>query len=133
MHLRSTIHALIWICVPALAGACGSTTEQSLEDGITAESPVTLKVTNDNWQDVNIYLVAGATQRRLGTVVTGNTEVFDLSKVAPTTLTDVEVVIDPIGPPERYSTGRITVAPGQQLDLRVSQYIPQTSFSITAG
>ena len=65
MHLRSTIHAMIWICVPALAGACGSTTEQSLEDGITAESPVTLKVTNDNWQDVNIYLVAGATQRRL--------------------------------------------------------------------
>lgn len=98
-------------------GACAAPQEGRKQE----ETPkTTVQVENRNWLDMTIYVLRGAQRHRLGIVRAASTKVLkipDYLVVGPTTL---QFLADPIGSATTPISQRITVTPGDQVEL----YIP---------
>ncbi len=90
---------------------------------------VALHVSNHNWSNVVLYAVHGGQRMRLGTVVTAT----EADLAVPRDLVIAGTVgfqVHAIGAGFDYATGPIRVRTGQQIDLRVENSLPQTSWSV---
>lgn len=95
-----------------------------------ASSAPTVTVRNDNWLDVVVYLVRGATRVRLGTVTGTSTQTFRLKEGATVGVSPLRIAADPIGSNRGYVSEPIVLAPGQRLELNVASRISGSTFSI---
>jgi hypothetical protein len=92
-----------------------------------------LRVTNNNWLDVHIYVSRdGGLLRPLGVVGSGQSEEFafpagtlDLGRV-------VRIVADPIGGRGIYASGDVTASPGDEVVLVVENALPLSFISVRA-
>ena len=118
-----------FIVVAALGGAMatvqacasGGTTVSSEAAGILASNPnsAVLSVTDNNFQDVDVFAVMDGVSTRLGSVTgAGGSRMFVLnpSYLATGRLT---IVATPIGGGGRASTGTIMVNRGDEVDFTV--------------
>jgi hypothetical protein len=127
IHLAATLAA----CAVLSSVACGRSTHQSTVVSETSpNAPVSVQVTNHNPQDVDVFAVDGDQRWRLGTVTTSQTATFQLPSTAARAGSDLRLVVHPIGGGGEYTTGRVTVSPGDEVELQVAAAIPQTSFRI---
>jgi hypothetical protein len=91
-----------------------------------------LRVTNDNWHDVTIYLVRdGSTMpTRIGTVTGLNSRVLRLRYPAEGW---IRLLIRPHGSNATFTTNAVVVEPGQVMVLTVQNHLAYSSLHLAAG
>jgi hypothetical protein len=91
-----------------------------------------LRVTNDNWHDVTIYLLrdGGAMPTRIGAVSGLNSRVLRL-RHPPAGW--IRLMIRPIGSQASFTTNQVVVEPGQVMVLRVQNHLAYSSLHLAAG
>jgi len=96
-----------------------------------SNAPVTLQVTNDNSQDVDVFATSGGKERhRLGMVTSGQTQSFTVPSTTMHATNTLQLIVHPIGGGGDYSTGPVSVSPGEQVQLHVAPVVNQTSYSV---
>ena len=116
------------------AQACASSgnTVSSEAAGILANNPnaAVLKVTDNNFQDMDVFAVLDGVATRLGTVTgAGGSRMFVLD---PSYLSSshLAVVATPVGGGGRASTGQIVVNRGDEVDFIVQPQLSTSSVFI---
>ena len=132
--IRGWVSAVVVAGAIAVAQGCGSsgTTVSSEAAGILAQNPnsAVLKVTDNNFQDMDVFAVLDGVSTRLGSVTgAGGTGMFvlDPSYLAAGRLA---IVATPIGGGGRASTGSITVNRGDEVDFIVQPQLNTISVFI---
>ena len=91
--------------------------------------PVTVRVTNNNWLDMRIYVVETATQRvrwRLGTVTALSTARFEIPDHLGAELGDLVLVAVAFGSRQRQFTDRLQTWPGAVVDWNINPALSQS-------
>ncbi|HET6232916.1 MAG TPA: hypothetical protein VFE05_22760 [Longimicrobiaceae bacterium] len=117
--LRYLVLAAFVLAVPACASMHGK--------GSMKEDPqqrTTVKVENQAWVDVNVYVVRETQRVRLGQVPAHSTQVFPIPSYLATTAARLAFFVDPIGSPRTAQSYDMSVYPGDQVTLT----IPVTAF-----
>jgi hypothetical protein len=123
--LRNTLVAAV---AAAALGACAPAAEHAKLGN--PESQTTLIVKNNNWQEVVIYMVRGATRARLGSVAGMGTGRFRLSDTMVSSAGDVRIMADPVGSTRSYTSPVIDVLPGAEVELQVQSNILASNFAV---
>jgi hypothetical protein len=89
-------------------------------------------VTNHNSLDVDIFVLAGSARIRLGTVVTSRSQEFNLPPQA-LGAGPVRISADPIGARAAYTSGPLTIADGDRIQLTVNPELAQSTISVEHG
>ncbi len=124
MRMGRSTAALLAACL-SMAPLSGCVRGNAPGDIVPANG-ITVDVENQNFYDMDVYVVADGLATRLGTV-TGNRDesfVLDPSVVAQ----DLRLVATPIGGNGRASSGVLVVAPGQSITFKIA---PQLRNSTT--
>lgn len=109
-----------------LAGGCAhGNTARGDAKGTDAET--VLQVTNNNWSDMNVYVVRGAMRQRLGTVGSLTTSKFKLPRYIFTSPDPVQLVADPIGGARPYMSPPLLVNPGAVVEWRLENNVNLSS------
>jgi hypothetical protein len=94
-----------------------------------APEPVVVVVNNSNYLDVDVFAVRGTQRSRVGSVTGLSSATFSVP--AHYALNgNLQLLVDPIGSSATYLTDRITVSPGQQLELTVAAILRMSSYSV---
>jgi hypothetical protein len=83
------------------------------------DSPVRVEVSSRHALAVEVYAVGGGASRRLGTVHPGMSAQFAIPSNL-TTSGSVELEVSPTASRERFRSGRLLLAPGTIVELRVA-------------
>jgi hypothetical protein len=97
-----------------------------------AAARIAVEVTNNNTLDVDVFVVAGQQRIRLGSVVTGQTQTFELPAQAANA-GQVRLAADPVGSRNAYLSDPVSVADGQKIRFVVAPQIAQSTVSIEAS
>ena len=92
--------------------------------------PVTVAVTNHNWQEIVVYAIVGSSRQRLGTVPAVKHATFQLPTGLMAFPGTVNLLLDPIGSRSTFRTGAIAVGSGQQIRLTVENQITLTNWTV---
>jgi hypothetical protein len=117
------------LAIMALTSACGRSSRQTTTD-LTSNQPVVLKITNENVQDINVFLTQGGDRQRLGMVTTGQTQTFEIPANTLRAGNDLRVQVHPIGGGGDYETERILVNAGETISLQVAPLLNQSRMSV---
>lgn len=109
-------------------GACAPAAQQP--DGPSAAPTSTVRVTNNNWADMNVFVVRNGMRVRLGTVTSLNTTTFRVPSAATRGVTQVRIVADPIGSSRGYVSEVLQLYPGQQVAMTVQNAIQMSSVAV---
>lgn len=104
------------LLVLALA-ACGG--HNTADNGIIPNQPVVLKVQNDSFNDMRIYVLQGGQRLRLGTANGKGVSSFKIPKSFIAGITSLRFEAVPIGANGRAVSEEITISPGQDVELRI--------------
>ncbi|MGD8288675.1 MAG: hypothetical protein PVI31_08645 [Gemmatimonadota bacterium] len=87
-----------------------------------------VQVQNLNQNRIVVDAVSGGIDRRLGEVETGATDDFMLPQTV--SLLDLQILVDPVGPPGSFMTDRINAGPGDLIELAVQPNLGLTTVSV---
>jgi hypothetical protein len=108
------------------AGACAT------NHGSGAAQPperVTVTVKNTNWMDMNVFAVRGTTRSRVGSVTGLTTATLHVpTNLAPDGI--LQFMVDPIGSDGAYVTERISVSPGQRIELTIGTVLRMSTYAV---
>lgn len=93
----------------------------------------TIRISNQNWGDVRIFLLHGGGGRmrsRLGTVTSMNSAEFSIPEQFVMAGTVIQVVAEVIGSSERVATEQVTMQPGLVVDWVIANVISQSNYFI---
>lgn len=126
-----SVRRFSWLFVAGfcLTAACARG-RQLQGGGLAGNGAPTMKVQNDNWLDVVIYIVRGAARFRVGTVGGNSSQTFSLSAAHDLGSSPLRIMADPIGSNNRYLTEPILLGPGQLLEVKVGSPISISSFAV---
>ena len=79
--------------------------------------PTTVRVQNQAFLDVVIYVVRGGVRSRLGLVTASSTAVLTIPKVLVQPLTQLQFIASPIAGQRQPISEEVTVSPGDQIGL----------------
>src|SRR5262245_34662950 len=109
----------------AFAFGCGHAANTRVINGMPAPSDaVVVSVQNNNWQDVDVYAVAGGQRVRLGNVTTAHTSNFLLPggmSLSP----DLRIQLHPIAANRDFVSSRIIANPGDVIEVMVMNALGQ--------
>lgn len=127
---------LLALAVLAVLGttACASAGSQAKAgtpnpDQAPQEKPVLLSVNNQNFADVDVFAIVGQTPERLTMVRSMNTVQVALPLDA-TADGNVQLLVDPIGGFNNFTTEPITVNPGQTVRLTVAPALTMSNWTV---
>jgi hypothetical protein len=108
--------------------ACTSSMERtgSAAGEVAANDAVSVLVTNNNYNDVNVYAVRGGERIRLGTV-TGNSSSTLTMDRAIYGVNDVSLVAIPIGGFGAARSGRLSLSAGDTVEFRIMPVLDQSN------
>ncbi len=116
------------LAAATLLAASTSCAKRGVSSG-PATQPIALDVTNENWLDVDVFVVRGTSRYRLGTV--GGNGSATLSIPASVVVHgEFQLMADPIGSKDVYVTDRIAVGPDQMVQLTVAPRMRMSSFAV---
>lgn len=117
------------VAVVLVAGAvsCASAGAASEADGRGRR--VTVLVTNNNWQDANVYVIGAGPRVRLGTVTSMNSQRFVVPPSARRA-TGFRLQADLIGSSVRKTTADIIVNPGEEVRWKLENHLALSSYSV---
>lgn len=90
---------------------------------------VSVTVENRNWQDVVIFAIRGGNRVRLG-MVTGMSTVGFVIESEMTRSLQFQLVADPIGALEVYSSDRVRIEPGDQIHWTLSAKLTNSAIFV---
>jgi hypothetical protein len=105
--------------------ACGGSAPRDGDAGQPgADEPfATVIIDNDATRIVTVFAIRSGTRMRLGTVAGVSRKEFPLRRSMVDASGEVQLMVDPLGSPERYYSDSIVVDPGDVIQLRVSALI----------
>jgi hypothetical protein len=116
--MRMGLRTLAPLGLVLLALACGRAAKTGdHEPAPRAETAV--KVQNQNYLDMNVYVVRGGQRIRIGTVTGLSTQVFMLRPDMIGPASDVQFEIHPIGGRRNTRSETISVQPGDVIELTI--------------
>ncbi len=119
--------------IAALAGcSTGSMSQWSANDEPLAaiDNSTAVVVENHNWADVVVYAERNGDRRRLGMVTSMTSSNFQLPRGMRYGGDGVHLVAEPIAAGGRFVTGPISVAPGQQVRLRIENQLSISQWTV---
>ena len=134
MRGKTLIVAAVTVCVALSGAACGRSARQNSMNTVSEapnNAPVTLQVTNNHHQDVDVYVADGSQRWRLGLITTGQTQEFTVPTAATHSGGDFSLIIHPVGGGGDFSTGRVQVSPGDEVLLNVDPVLSHTAYSVS--
>ena len=115
--LRRFAALALMLVAPLGAEACR---HKSLGPAPEPPPKTILHVANSEFLDAVVYVVDRGQRVRLGVASSNRTTNFEIPAHILFTATPLSFVADPIGAPARPSTGDVVIAPGDDLELRLS-------------
>jgi hypothetical protein len=110
------------------AGACSPSSERRFIIGGAGETSreILVEVVNDNFLDMGIYVMEGASNFRLGDVFGKNTATFTLrlDRISPSS--GLRLLADPVGSREAYLSDAVYVSPGVTVVFHVQPALGQS-------
>ena len=113
---RTRIAVATGLVALALAG-CG---HNQADTGIIPNQPTILRVDNQSFNDMRIYVIQGGQRIRVGTANGKNTSTFKLPRSIISGFTTIKVEAVPIGANGRSVSEEISITPGDELELRIT-------------
>ena len=92
-------------------------------------APVSLTVTNQNWLDVDVFVIRGTARYRLGAVGGNSSATLGI----PSSLIargELQLMADPVGSNDVYVSDVISVTPDQTLQLTVAPRMRMSSYAV---
>jgi hypothetical protein len=89
-----------------------------------------VRVANNNWSDVTVYLVRPGVRARLGSVPSMTQTDLRIPPALFGTGAQMQLVAVPLASNRPYVSQNIYIIPGQRIDLRVENSINLSSFSV---
>ncbi len=117
--LTLTVAAIV--AVPALAAQTAS--EKKSETPTAASEQTTVRVVNDNWNDITVYAFRDGYRRRLGTVSSFTNRVFALPRTFLIPSSNFRLIADPIGPRGVYGSEALVISDGDVIEWRLRNNI----------
>jgi len=122
-------HHRIWVMALAvlLSSACASSPDpRFLIGGRGQNREVRIQVVNDNFADMGVFVMDGATSFRLGDVVgkTSATFTLDLDKISPSS--GLRLLADPIGSRDAYLSDPVYLGGGAQVVFTIAAALSQS-------
>ena len=93
---------------------------------------IVVEATNNNTLDVDVFVLVGQQRIRLGSVVTGQTQSFDLPAQAANA-GQVRLAADPVGSRNAYVSDPVSVSDGQRIRLVIAPQITQSTVTVEAS
>ncbi len=125
--MRNMRHHYAVLGAALLLWACASGAKRA-STGLDS-TPVSLTVTNQNWLDVDIFVLRGTTRYRLG-AVGGNSSATLSIPVSLIARGELQLLADPIGSNDVYVSGVISVSPNQTVELTVAPRMRMSSYAV---
>lgn len=116
-HLMSRTRIAVATGLVALALA-GCSHNQA-DTGIIPNQATILRVDNQSFNDMRIYVIQGGQRIRVGTANGKNTTTFKVPRSVISGFTTVRVEAVPIGANGHSVSEEISVQPGEELELRI--------------
>jgi hypothetical protein len=85
----------------------------------TATPPTYVRITNQSWLDMNMYVLRSSQRIRLGTVGANQTQRFTLPANLVFGATPLRFMADPIGSSRTAQSFEIVVSPGDEVTLTI--------------
>jgi len=96
-------------------------------DAGNRDAEAMVHVANNNWSDMNVYVVRGSMRQRLGTVSSLGTGRFRLPRHIFTSPEPMRLLADPIGGAQPYMSPPLLVNPGQVVEWRLENNVQLSS------
>jgi hypothetical protein len=91
---------------------------------------VSLHITNNNFQDMTIYILRDGQRNRLGAVTATSSATFLLTEQQLGQQGRVRLIADPLGTVGSLATDQFTVKPGQRVEWTIESDIRRSSLAI---
>jgi hypothetical protein len=122
---RRALLLAVTLPLVSCAGRASPETAGPARDGIAL-----VRVTNNNWSDMIIYVLKGGTRTRLGRVPSLSTVELKLPRTIVGIGSEFEIAADPVGPEQAFRTGSIHVEPGQWVEFTIQNHLEVSYYSI---
>lgn len=118
--MRRALPIVLFLALALSAAACGGRRNQG---PARPEPPrTTVRVQNQNFLDMNIYVLNGSQRVRLGTVSGVSTRVFTIPSNLVFGMASLRFQADPVGSNQQPISQEITVRAGDQVQLTIPNY-----------
>ncbi len=107
---------LLPLMLLALVAACGG--RRSGRPPVAAE-PAYVRITNQSWLDMNVYVLRSSQRQRLGTIGANQTQRFRLPENLVFGATPLRFEVDPIGSSRTARSFEIVGSPGDEVTLTI--------------
>lgn len=123
---RRRFAALLLVAAAVCVSACA---HRPGDEDFERPEPIPLHVKNENFLDMNIYVVVGSIQRRLGTV-SGNGQADYKIEWSMVNGQSFAVTAQPIGGRGLASTGALNIGPDQMIEFKIGASLRQSTVSV---
>jgi len=117
------------LAIVLLAPACAAGHGKAEQGSPAPDDPVVLRVTNNTWADVDVFVLASTMRTRLGIVTSQGTEDIPVPRNVWAT-GSIQVRIDQIGGAPPYLTDQINIHGGQRIALTVEHQTGLSSWVV---
>ena len=125
MQLSKKAVPILALTIASALTACATA---GTGDGYSPDAVTVVEVTNNNASTIVVDAVSLGIDRRLGQIETNTTESFILPRSV--VLTDLQLLVNPIGPPGSYLTPRIVADLGDVIEVTVPANLSSTTFTV---
>jgi hypothetical protein len=115
--MRALPRRLVLPLVLLALAACGPRSRSTRPP--VAVEPAYVRITNQSWLDMNVYVLRSSQRIRLGTVGANQTTRFTLPHNLVFGATPLRFLADPIGSSRTAQSFEIVVSPGDEVSLTI--------------
>lgn len=115
------------VVTAGLVGCAGSRAYPGLD--VEPGAATVLEVTNNNWSDVKIYAVRGATKFRLGSVNSFSTTRLRVP-AALTSVNELRLRVELIGSRAAYTTESFPIGPSSVVSWVINDHLPLSRLAV---
>lgn len=116
-RLRAAL--VLALAAGTLPAACARSARMTKGGPRAPQEATTVRVQNQNFLDMNVYVIQGGARTRLGTATGNSTARFTIPASLVHTLTQLRFFADPIGGRGTPVSEEITVSPGDEVTLTI--------------
>jgi hypothetical protein len=125
-------HALKWLYLPAslllLSTSCAGKQKETTHPLPTG--PTSLRIENQNWLDVTIYVVHDGQRSRIGAATAARTTNLAIPPAMLGQLGAIRLIADPVGSPQSITSPTVVVKPGTRLVWTLATDLSRSSLAV---
>jgi hypothetical protein len=125
-------HALKWLSLPALLLilSTGCTGKQKESTRPLPAGPTSLRIENQNWLDVTIYVVHDGQRSRIGAATAARTTNLAIPPTMLGQLGAIRLVADPVGSSQAITSPTVVVKQGTRLVWTLATDLSRSSLAV---